>query len=125
MIANLDRRRRWGVQHDPLGLSDPDRRGLYGISVTAELTGVPAQNLRSYEAKGLLEPERTAGGTRRYSDHDIARIERITVLLEAGLNLRGIGEVLELEAETRRLRAEIARLRSTTGEEPVRGARGS
>jgi len=111
------------VPHDPLELSDPDRRGLYGISVTSELTGVPAQNLRSYEAKGLLEPERTAGGTRRYSDHDIARIERITVLLEAGLNLRGISEVLELEAETRRLRAEIARLRSATGEEPVRDAR--
>ena len=113
------------MPHDPLEVSAPDRRGLYGISVTSELTGVPPQNLRSYEAKGLLEPERTAGGTRRYSDHDIARIERITVLLEAGLNLRGISEVLELEAETQRLRSEIARLRSATGEESVSPAQGT
>ena len=93
---------------------EPDRRGLYGISVTSELTGVPAPNLRSYEAKGLIEPARTEGGTRRYSDHDIARIERITMLLEAGLNLRGIGYVLDLEAETRRLREEIEQLRAAT-----------
>jgi DNA-binding transcriptional MerR regulator len=100
-----------------------DRRGLYGISVTAELTGVPAPNLRAYEARGLLEPARTAGGTRRYSDHDIARIERITMLLEAGLNLRGVGYVLDLEAETRRLQDEIDRLRADLGQEPVRPRR--
>ena len=112
--------------HDPLEpVTGPDRRGLYGISVTSELTGVPPQNLRAYEAKGLLEPERTSGGTRRYSDHDIARIERITVLLEAGLNLRGIGEVLALEAETRRLRGEIARLEAEAAEETVRSPRKS
>jgi DNA-binding transcriptional MerR regulator len=94
-----------------MGPEDVDRRGLYGISVTSELTGVNAQNLRSYEAKGLIEPERTPGGTRRYSDHDIARIERITGLLADGLNLRGIHHVLALEAETTRLRTEVARLR--------------
>jgi DNA-binding transcriptional MerR regulator len=88
-----------------------DGRGLYGISVTAELTGVNAQNLRVYEARGLLEPERTSGGTRRYSDHDLERIERIVVLLDAGLNLKGVGYVLELEAETRRLRRELDDLR--------------
>jgi DNA-binding transcriptional MerR regulator len=81
------------------------------MSVTTELTGVPAQNLRAYEAKGLLEPARTSGGTRRYSDHDIARIERITTLLGAGLNLAGVGHVLELEAETQRLRQEVKRLK--------------
>ena len=97
------------------GLGASDRRGLYGISVTSELTGVPAQNLRAYEAKGLLDPVRTSGGTRRYSDHDLARIERITMLLGAGLNLRGIGYVLELEAETRRLREEIDRLSAPKG----------
>lgn len=91
----------------PSGL---DRRGLYGISVASELTGVPVQNLRVYEARGLIEPARTSGGTRRYSDHDVARIERIAMLLQAGLNLRGIGYVLDLEAETSRLRAEIERL---------------
>lgn len=90
---------------------DLDRRGLYGISVTSELTGVNAQNLRVYEARGLLEPDRTAGGTRRYSDHDVARIERISVLLEAGLNLKGVSYVLELEEETRRLRRELKDLR--------------
>lgn len=96
---------------EPPALGDLDRRGLYGISVAAELTGVPAQNLRAYEAKGLLEPARTGGGTRRYSDHDVARVNRITVLLEAGLNLAGIGYVLELEAETQQLKQELERLR--------------
>lgn len=105
---------------DPLRPAGPDRRGLYGISVTSELTGVPPQNLRAYEAKGLLEPARTSGGTRRYSDHDIARIERIALLLEAGLNLRGVGYVLELEAETSRLQQEIDRLRER-GEGPAAG----
>ena len=87
-----------------------DRRGVYGISVTSELTGVAPQNLRAYEARGLVEPARTEGGTRRYSEHDVDRIGRITGLLEEGLNLRGIGYVLELEAETRRLRAEVEAL---------------
>jgi DNA-binding transcriptional MerR regulator len=89
----------------------PERRGLYGMSVAAELSGVNPQNLRAYEAKGLLEPERTPGGTRRYSDQDLARIARIAVLLEAGLNLKGIHHVLALEAETERLRRELAALR--------------
>ena len=100
---------------DPVVPPGLDRRGLYGISVTSELTGVPVQNLRAYEAKGLIEPARTSGGTRRYSDHDIARIERIAMLLGAGLNLRGIGYVLDLEAETQQLRDEIIRLRSADG----------
>ena len=111
---------------DPLGLPGvpgPDRRGLYGISVASELTGVPPQNLRTYEARGLIEPERTAGGTRRYSDHDVARIERITTLLGAGLNLRGIGYVLELEGETRRLREEVARLERAAEDEQLRSRR--
>jgi MerR family transcriptional regulator/heat shock protein HspR len=93
-----------------MGVGEPDSRGVYGISVTSELTGVNAQNLRAYEAKGLIEPERTAGGTRRYSASDIVRIERIVGLLEAGLNLAGIGYVLDLEAETRRLQQEISEL---------------
>lgn len=91
--------------------SDPDR-ALYGISVAADLTGVNPQALRVYEAKGLLEPSRTEGGTRRYSGRDIERINQITTLLRAGLNLAGVAHVLELEAETRRLRREIDRLRN-------------
>jgi MerR family transcriptional regulator/heat shock protein HspR len=88
-----------------------DRRALYGISVTSELTGVNPQNLRVYESRGLIEPQRTSGGTRRYSEHDVARINRIAGLLDAGLNLKGIAHVLELEAETQRLRREVKRLR--------------
>jgi MerR family transcriptional regulator/heat shock protein HspR len=85
-------------------------RGLYGISVAAELTGVNPQSLRIYEAKGLLEPQRTEGGTRRYSDNDLARVDQITTLLAAGVNLAGIAVVLELREETRRLQAELDRL---------------
>ena len=87
-------------------------RALYGISVAAELTGVNPQMLRTYEAKGLVEPHRTEGGTRRYSGHDLERIGQITTLLDEGLNLAGIAHVLALQAETHRLRAEIQRLRS-------------
>jgi MerR family transcriptional regulator, heat shock protein HspR len=86
-------------------------RALYGISVTAELTGLNPQTLRNYETKGLLEPRRTEGGTRRYSQSDIERVNRITTLLAAGLNLAGVAHVLELEAETHRLQREIDRLR--------------
>ncbi|MDQ3664627.1 MAG: MerR family transcriptional regulator [Actinomycetota bacterium] len=89
----------------------PSDRGVYGISVAAELTGVNPQNLRSYEARGLVAPTRTEGGTRRYSADDVSRIQRITTLLAAGLNLAGIAKVLHLEAETHRLHGEIARLR--------------
>jgi DNA-binding transcriptional MerR regulator len=84
---------------------DPDR-GLYGISVAADLVGIGVQNLRLYEARGLLEPERTSGGTRRYSANDLDRLRRIADLLEAGLNLAGIGMVLDLEGQNARLREE-------------------
>lgn len=85
---------------------------LYSISVTAELTGVQPQMLRVYETRGLLSPYRTEGGTRRYSGRDLERIDEITTLLQAGLNLTGVEHVLELRSETRRLREEIDRLRS-------------
>ena len=81
-------------------------RGVYGISVAADLVGMGVQNLRLYEARGLLEPERTQGGTRRYSANDLDRLRRIGDLLEAGLNLAGIGMVLDLEGENARLRDE-------------------
>lgn len=81
-------------------------RGVYGISVAAELAGTGVQNLRAYEARGLLEPERTEGGTRRYSADDLDRLRRIGDLLEAGLNLAGIAMVMDLQDENTRLRAE-------------------
>lgn len=83
---------------------DPSR-GVYGISVAADLVGMGAQNLRLYEARGLLDPDRTPGGTRRYSPDDIDRIHRISDLLEAGLNLAGIAMVLDLQDQNTRLSA--------------------
>ena len=92
-----------------MGPPRPDRnRGVYGISVAAELVGMGVQTLRLYEARGLLEPERTEGGTRRYSAADLDRLRRIGELLAAGLNLAGIGMVLDLEAQNSQLRAEKA-----------------
>ena len=86
-------------------------RGLFSISVAAELAGVHPQTLRIYEREGLLDPLRTAGGTRRYSRNDIDRLTEILTLTGAGLNLAGVRRVLELQDETRRLRAEIEQLR--------------
>ncbi|HET6868056.1 MAG TPA: MerR family transcriptional regulator [Solirubrobacteraceae bacterium] len=81
-------------------------RGVYGISVAAELVGMGVQTLRLYESRGLLEPDRTDGGTRRYSENDLSRLRRIGQLLDAGLNLAGVGMVLDLETENAQLRAE-------------------
>jgi MerR family transcriptional regulator, heat shock protein HspR len=92
-------------------------RALYGISVAAELTGINPQMLRVYESRGLLEPQRTEGGTRRYSRNDIDRIKQITTLLGSGLNLAGVQQVLALEAETDQLRSEIERLRRNASEQ--------
>jgi len=90
----------------PVRVARPDgERGVYGISVAAELVGMGVQNLRAYEAHGLLEPERTEGGTRRYSVNDLDRLRRISDLLDAGLNLAGIRMVLDLQDENSELRA--------------------
>ena len=86
-------------------------RALYIISVAAELAGVHPQTLRIYERKGLVDPARTPGGSRRYSDDDIALLQRIQELTNEGLNLYGVQRVLELEAEVVRLRAELADVR--------------
>jgi DNA-binding transcriptional MerR regulator len=83
---------------------------VYGISVAADLVGVDVQSLRLYERRGLLEPARTDGGTRRYSSHDIDRLRRIVELLESGLNLTGISHVLDLEADNAHLRNQLDQL---------------
>ncbi len=77
---------------------------MYGISVAADLVGMGAQTLRLYETRGLLEPERTPGGTRRYSLEDLDRLRHIGELLTAGLNITGVAMVLDLEAENTQLR---------------------
>ena len=79
-------------------------RGVYGISIAADLVGMGVQNLRLYESRGLLRPERSSGGTRRYSPNDLDRLRRIADLLDAGLNLAGIRMVLDLEGQNARLR---------------------
>ena len=88
----------------------PDHRAVYVISVAAELAGVHPQTLRIYERKGLVLPARTVGGSRRYSEADIAQLQRIQRLTEGGLNLIGVKRVIELEAEVVRLRKELADL---------------
>ena len=85
-------------------------RAVYVISVAAELAGCHPQTLRIYERKGLVMPARTDGGSRRYSDADIAHLQRIQQLTEDGLNLAGVKRVLELEAELSSLRSQIEQL---------------
>lgn len=86
-------------------------RPVFAISVAAELVGTGIQNLRAYERRGLVEPQRTSGGTRLYSPGDVTRLRRITTLLAAGLNLAGVEAVLALEAENAALRDELTRRR--------------
>ena len=88
------------------------RRAVYVISVAAELAGMHPQTLRIYERRGLVDPTRTQGGNRRYSERDIERLRHIQELTAAGMNLEGVRQVLELEAEVERLRIEIERLRT-------------
>ncbi|HET8680380.1 MAG TPA: MerR family transcriptional regulator [Micromonosporaceae bacterium] len=108
------------ARRGPAGRSgaEPDQ-GLYPISVVTELTGIGPHTLRGYERAGLLTPARTDGGTRRYSDNDLARLRRITALAESGVNLAGIRQILRLERELSELRTENAWLRrsrsATTG----------
>jgi MerR family transcriptional regulator/heat shock protein HspR len=87
-----------------------DTRGLYVISVAAELAGVHPQTLRIYERKGLLSPERTSGRSRRYSDQDIALLRRIQELTNEGISLLGVQRILALEQELQVTRERAARL---------------
>jgi MerR family transcriptional regulator, heat shock protein HspR len=84
---------------------------VYVISVAAELAGMHPQTLRIYERRGLVQPARTQGGNRRYSDHDIALLRRISDLAAEGMNLEGIRRVMALEMEVEKLRAENDELR--------------
>ena len=94
-------------------MSGEQVRGVYAISVAADLVSMQIQNLRVYERRGLVEPARTAGGSRLYSRADIERLHRIRDLLADGLNLAGIAHVLELEGQLARLRRENAALRKS------------
>jgi MerR family transcriptional regulator/heat shock protein HspR len=87
------------------------RRAVFVISVAAELAGMHPQTLRIYERKGLLEPYRTPGGTRRYSQEDIERLQLIQELTSQGLNLEGVRRVLALQEENRVLKRKVDKLR--------------
>jgi MerR family transcriptional regulator/heat shock protein HspR len=84
---------------------------VYIISVAAELVGMHPQTLRIYERKGLIEPYRTPGGTRRYSDADLERLAAIQELTEAGVSLEGVRRILKLRRDNERLRYQVERLR--------------
>jgi MerR family transcriptional regulator, heat shock protein HspR len=92
-------------------------QAVYVISVAAELAGVHPQTLRIYERKGLVEPGRTQGGSRRYSEADIALLRRIQDLTNEGLNLAGVKRVLELEAELARRQSELDELRARAADD--------
>ena len=85
-------------------------RAVYVISVAAELAGIHPQTLRIYDRRGLVQPARTGGGSRRYSDADIEKLRRVHELTSEGMNLDGVERVLALEAEVARLKAQVQRL---------------
>lgn len=98
-------------------------RGVYSIGVAAELVGSAPQNLRLYEARGLISPARSEGGTRRYSDDDLARLRQIGQLLDDGLNLVGVAAVLALEATNQALQAELDHAREQASSHSQGGER--
>jgi MerR family transcriptional regulator/heat shock protein HspR len=106
-----------GADRSRAAAANSSTRAVYVISVAAELAGVHPQTLRVYERRGLVDPSRTGGGNRRYSERDIEQLRRIQDLTAAGLNLEGVRRVLELEADVARLRAEIDRIRSESQDE--------
>ena len=104
-----------------MGSKRPSQDTVYVISVAAELAGMHPQTLRIYERRGLVNPGRTTGGNRRYTDADIARLRRIAQLAAEGLNLEGIRMVMRLEDEVAELRRLVTELRGRTNGEPARG----
>lgn len=111
-------------QRGDSGAPAPDH-GVYGISVAAELSGIAVQSLRLYERYGLVSPARSNGGTRRYSADDLARLKRISELVDAGVNLAGVARILDLEDHNATLSAANTDLRSTnqTLRKAAKGAR--
>jgi MerR family transcriptional regulator/heat shock protein HspR len=101
-------------------MSDRKPDAVYIISVAAELAGVHPQTLRIYERRGLLQPYRTPGGTRRYSDEDLERLGLIQELTADGVNLEGVKRVLQMREEIARLEHQVARLRRLLGEAQAR-----
>jgi MerR family transcriptional regulator/heat shock protein HspR len=101
-----------GMERDPERVMRDANQAVYVISVAAELTGMHPQTLRIYERKGLLDPSRTSGGSRRFSERDLDRLRHIQELTATGLNLEGVRRVLQLEGELARLREELVHVRA-------------
>ena len=97
---------------------------MFAISVAAEMVSMQIQNLRVYERRGLVDPDRTPGGSRLYSPDDIDRLHRIRELLADGLNLAGIAQVIALEQRVRQLEERLLSLRGAQGSEPWPRTRG-
>ena len=97
-------------------MANKREQAVYVISVAAELAGVHPQTLRIYERRGLIEPYRTPGGTRRYSAADLERLSLIQELTEEGLNLEGVKRVLELENLLETLRSKVDALQERVRE---------
>lgn len=106
-------------------MGNDSSEAVYIISVAAELAGMHPQTLRIYERRGLLDPYRTPGGTRRYSDEDLEQLGLIQELTADGVNLEGVRRVLELRAEVERLEHQVARLRRLLGEAEQRNRTGT
>jgi MerR family transcriptional regulator/heat shock protein HspR len=96
-----------------------ERRAVYVISVAAELAGVHPQTLRIYEQKGLIRPHRTRGNTRRYSEADIVRLQRVQRLTQEGVNLAGAKRIMELEEELDRLERRMVQLETRLRDRPI------
>jgi MerR family transcriptional regulator/heat shock protein HspR len=104
------------MRRERVEISVDDERGVFMISVAAELAHMHPQTLRMYEARGLIEPQRSAKNTRLYSQQDVERLRHIQRLTSTGMNLAGVEIVLEMEAEVERMRAKLERMRRHAAE---------
>jgi MerR family transcriptional regulator, heat shock protein HspR len=104
------------VRRERVEISVDDGQGVFMISVAAELAHMHPQTLRMYEARGLIDPQRSAKNTRLYSQQDVERLRHIQQLTSTGMNLAGVEIVLEMEAEVERMRAKLERMRRHAAE---------
>ncbi len=104
------------MRRERVEISVGDDQGVFMISVAAELAHMHPQTLRMYEARGLIEPQRSAKNTRLYSQRDVERLRHIQQLTSTGMNLAGVEIVLEMEAEVERMKAKLERMRRHAAE---------
>ncbi len=104
------------VRRERVEISVDGDQGVFMISVAAELAHMHPQTLRMYEARGLIEPQRSAKNTRLYSQRDVERLRHIQQLTSTGMNLSGVEIVLEMEAEVERMKAKLERMRRHAAE---------